>query len=312
MPSFHLIPVRKLSSTGAFAKNPKMPIGPVVEPRFAEPLRQKLYTLIGQRTPEFPAAQISNLDKRDLNTLIQNDYLVSLKGSGIRALLMIQRDGCFLYCKNKNFYYNEFKIPGKGGLHFDTIIDGEFIIETNTFMCFDLICIDGVKMVERSASTRLGILLEDIIKLITPPTPFKLEMHKYERSYGLELFLKQDCKELVFTPIKKPYTIRPNSDLKLFNWLNPEFQTISFKLKVIWDDSRKPHYQLLICDGSVHKYFDDFTLSDQQYKDWKSLLNLDGKIVDCKFDKSHETRLWENGYATTIRKGGWVFVKFRQ
>ena len=195
----------------------KMPIGLVVEARFSDMLRQKLYTLVGTRLDnQFPAAELCSLQQRDLNTLVIHDYLVSIKGSGIRALLLINRDGSFFYTREHKFYYNEVVFPGRGGVHFDTVIDGEIDVETNTFMCFDLICIDGVRMVERSASTRLGILLEDVLKLIIQPLPFKIEMSRYERSYGLEILLKQDIHRLVFTPVRAHYTPkRTNSACKL-------------------------------------------------------------------------------------------------
>jgi ATP-dependent DNA ligase len=55
--------------------------------------------------------------------------------------------------------------------HSDTLIDGEVIITENsggepivTFIAFDLIVIGGVSVAQRSFSTRLGILQQDVIK----------------------------------------------------------------------------------------------------------------------------------------------------
>ena len=295
-----------------------MPIGMIVDARFAEVLRQKLYALIGTRLDnQYPAAELYPLQNRDLNTLIVHDYLVSAKGTGARALLLITRDGSFFYGKDYKFYYNDVAFPGRGGPHFDTVIDGEIDVDNNSYMCFDLICIDGVRMVERSTSTRLGILLEDIIRMITQPMPFKIEMNRYERSYGLDKILSQDCHELVFTPIKAAYTPKHTRlacklyiILIRFCWEDPSNACVTFKLKVLWDQNRKAHYQLLVCEGIAHKYFDDFTPTDELYNEWKGQ-NMDGKIIDCQYDKNHETYLWENGYATTSRMGGWKFVKFR-
>jgi hypothetical protein len=60
----------------------------------------------------------------------------------------------------------------------------------------------------------------------------------------------------------------------------------------------------------THKYFDDFSPEPELLKQWKTN-PPDGKIIDCKFDKNWTTHIWENGYAGTIRKGGWRFLRFR-
>ena len=73
---------------------------------------------------------------------------------------------------------------------------------------------------------------------------------------------------------------------------------------------RKAHYQLHIADRQTHKFFDDFTPEPELLKEWRAN-PPDGKILDCVFDPNWETQQWENGYAMTIRKGGWKFVRFR-
>jgi hypothetical protein len=217
--------------------------------------------------------------------------------------------------------------------HSDTLIDGEVnIIESVSgpvvvFTAFDLVIIDGVSIAQRSLSTRLGILQQDIIKplhqsIVSHPhwhQPFKIEMTRHERSYGLGIIMQQYPKltGLIFTPVRTPYTPQRNSTptklyliLTRFQWNIPEMNCCSFKIQVIWDKERKAHYQLLIADRLLHKYFDDFTPEPELLKDWKQS-PPDGKIIDCRFDKGWETLLWENGYAGTVRTGGWRFSRFR-
>jgi ATP-dependent DNA ligase len=115
--------------------------------------------------------------------------------------------------------------------HQDTLIDGELnFLQTSppqiTYTCFDLIVIGGVSVVQRSLTTRLGILLEDIIK---PHhhlhqnfnQPFRIEMSKHERSYGLSIILQQTSQlptnGLIFTPVRTPYTpLKSNWQAKMY------------------------------------------------------------------------------------------------
>jgi hypothetical protein len=118
--------------------------------------------------------------------------------------------------------------------------------------------------------------------------------------------MQQPVQGLIFTPVRTPYASQ--GSIKLFQW--NVVNSCSFKIQIIWDKERKAHYQLLIADQKTHKYFDDFSPEMELLREWKSS-PPDGKIIDCIFDKEWETVLWENGYAGTVRKGGWKFVKFR-
>jgi hypothetical protein len=136
-------------------------IGIIVEPRFADFLRQRINTLIGIKYDHvFPGAELQSLEQKDLEIISRNDYLVSRMGSGQRSLLFITKEGGFLYNKHDQFFYNQMTFPGKNHtFHVDTIIDGELYIEKQLFLAFDLIVIDGVSIVERSVSTRLGVFM---------------------------------------------------------------------------------------------------------------------------------------------------------
>ncbi|KAJ3334923.1 hypothetical protein HDU91_002447, partial [Kappamyces sp. JEL0680] len=59
-----------------------------------------------------------------------------------------------------------------------------------------------------------------------------------------------------------------------------------------------------------YKYFDDFTPEPELLKEWRPA-PPDGKIIECRYDGEWDTLLWENGYAGSLRKGGWRFCKFR-
>ncbi|KAI8893769.1 hypothetical protein BC833DRAFT_268991 [Globomyces pollinis-pini] len=210
--------------------------------------------------------------------------------------------------------------------HNDTLIDGEIIIHQSvngpsfTFMAFDLIAIDGVSIAQRSFSTRIGILLQDILQphlelaktLSNNIPPFKFEMKKHERSYGFPSILlnQPDLRGLVFTPVKAPYSLQSTLPAKLFYWNTPEFNCFSFKVKVLWDKDHKSRFQLWIADRQTHKYYDDFTPDTDLLKQWR-LASPEGKIIDCRFDPLWETLLWENGYAGKTRKGGWRFCRYR-
>eukprot|EP00842_Homolaphlyctis_polyrhiza_P006360 jgi/Hompol1/6725/HPOL_004485-RA len=160
--------------------------------------------------------------------------------------------------------------------HHETILDGEIIDNHKfaseairhrwTYMAFDLIAHNGVSLIQRSFSTRYGILQQDVIaphknyysKLHPdqiPGLPFAVQAKLYELSYGLDKIIRAMAANhspstgLIFTPVRAPYTPGNNTNhLKLF------------RIRIIWDKDRQPHYQLHLTDRLVHKLYEDLIL----------------------------------------------------
>lgn len=295
-------------------------------------------SLLGSKSEWFSGAEPEHLSQNDLDILEQHDYFMSRKGNGLRTILFLftTTDGpaAFLWTCTNALWYNPmtFPLPTSANFsHTDTLIDGELNYiqaapdqpPSFTYTAFDLVAIGGVSVAQRSLSTRLGILQQDIIKprnlsvAINPnhPQPFRIEMAHHERSYAVKTTAPQIMAQrgtgLIFTPVRSKYVPNKSTAVtKIFQWSFPEFNCCSFKLHVVWDKDRKARYQILIADRQSHKYFDDFTPEPELLKEWKSS-PPDGRIIDCRFDKDWDTIIFESGYAGATRKGGWRFCRFR-
>nr|KAJ3419436.1 Dcp1p-Dcp2p decapping enzyme complex alpha subunit [Polyrhizophydium stewartii] len=230
--------------------------------------------------------------------------------------------------KKCNVFYNEIRFPQPNNLlafHNDTVLDGE-LVTTQTgpdafqriFFVFDLLAINGVCYTQRSFSSRLGLLQQDVIRPhkqllqkspeLLAKMPFTIELRKHERAYGLGLTLDRIAAQrspstgVIFTPVRAPYTPGKSSKpVKLLRWLFPEYRTACFKVKSITDKDLKRHYQIMIADRSgAHKYFDEISLEPNVAQAWRSS-SPDGRIIECTFDPAWKTFIWEHGYAGETR-----------
>ncbi|KAL2913458.1 hypothetical protein HK105_207070 [Polyrhizophydium stewartii] len=282
------------------------------------------------------------MEPEHLELLRSADYYVSELGWGVRALalLLVTPSGpaAFLMDKKCNVFYNEIRFPQPNNLlafHNDTVLDGE-LVTTQTgpdafqriFFVFDLLAINGVCYTQRSFSSRLGLLQQDVIRPhkqllqkspeLLAKMPFTIELRKHERAYGLGLTLDRIAAQrspstgVIFTPVRAPYTPGKSSKpVKLLRWLFPEYRTACFKVKSITDKDLKRHYQIMIADRSgAHKYFDEISLEPNVAQAWRSS-SPDGRIIECTFDPAWKTFIWEHGYAGETRLGGWRFLRFR-
>ncbi|KAJ3077524.1 Dcp1p-Dcp2p decapping enzyme complex alpha subunit, partial [Quaeritorhiza haematococci] len=285
----------------------------------------------------FPGSQPVSFESQHLQRLEREDYFVCEKSDGVRymLLLMVTPKGPagFMIDRKNNFHYVKLYFPlpnNPSKFHNETLLDGELIIDVEgdqrhlRYLVFDLIVVNGNSIAQRSFSTRLGILQQDVIKPhkhfmakhpeLREQQPFQLEMKKQERSYGVNLVfadipkLKHANDGLIFTPVKLPYF--PGTCQKLLKWKPPDMCTVDFKIKVIWDKERKPHYQLHICHGNVHKFHDHLTPEPELLEKWRHQ-SPDNRIAEFRYDTSWKTMIFENGYAPSARTGGWRFVRFR-
>ncbi|KAG1085410.1 hypothetical protein G6F42_021411 [Rhizopus arrhizus] len=148
--------------------------------------------------------------------------------------------------------------------------------------------------------------------------PFTIELKKMERSYGLHLVfeqipkLKHKSDGIIWTPVKCPYT--PGTCEKLLKWKPPELNTVDFRIAARWSKEHKPIYSIeVLSNGVTYKFYDHFQPEPALATQWKNQLP-DGRIAEFRlrrYDPQCEVTIIEQGYAPTVRKGGWRFVRFR-
>ncbi|KAI7889738.1 mRNA capping enzyme, catalytic domain-containing protein [Mucor mucedo] len=239
------------------------------------------------------------------------------------------------YDRNKYWYYVPnllFPLRGRDNEYLkDTLMDGELVLDidqhkkTWRYLIFDLMVVNGSTIIQRSFSTRLGMLQQDVIhpfnvrmRTQTDPSnlpPFTVELKKMERSYGLHLVfeqipkLKHKSDGIIWTPVKYPYT--SGTCEKLLKWKPPELNTVDFRISAKWSKEHKPIYSIeVLSNGVTYKFYDHFQPEPALATQWKSQLP-DGRIAEFRYDSDCEVTIIEQGYAPTVRKGGWRFVRFR-
>ncbi|KAI7816535.1 mRNA capping enzyme, catalytic domain-containing protein [Gamsiella multidivaricata] len=156
----------------------------------------------------------------------------------------------------------------------ETLLDGEMVVEndgskkTLRFLVFDLMALNGAVVTQRSYSTRLGMMDQDVIAVQTSKAnevkakePFTIERKIMQRSYGLNVILagskrhKHGGEGLIFAPVKQPYV--PGTSPKLLKWKS--HTTAQFLIKVSMSKERKPLYCIHVKQGTGSKFHDYVT-----------------------------------------------------
>ncbi|CAO3611848.1 unnamed protein product [Mucor hiemalis] len=315
-------------------------IGKRVDPTYSKTLQARLKELLHTQNDSFPGSQPVSFESKHLTDIEREDYFVCEKSDGVRYLLFFLHSSkgpaSFLYDRNKCWYYVPnllFPLRGRENEYLkDTIMDGELVLDidqdtkTWRYLIFDLMVVNGSTIIQRSFSTRLGMLQQDVIQpfkarirnMQNDPSllpPFTIELKRMERSYGLHLVFEQIPKlnhksdGIIWTPVKYPY--KTGTCEKLLKWKPPELNTVDFRIAARWSKEHKPIYSIeVLSNGVTYKFYDHFQPEPALATQWKSQLP-DGRIAEFRYDSDCEVTIIEQGYAPTIRKGGWRFVRFR-
>ncbi|RCH91664.1 Dcp1p-Dcp2p decapping enzyme complex alpha subunit [Rhizopus azygosporus] len=325
------------------SENGQLPefIGKRVDPTYSKILQQKLKELLHTTSDSinsFPGSQPVCFESKHLIDIEREDYYVCERSDGVRYLLLFVQSpkgpASFLYDRNRYWYYVPnllFPTRGRENEYLkDTLMDGELVLDVDDkkktwrYLIFDLMVVNGLSIVQRSFNTRLGMLQQDVIQPLnmglrnlaeTDRPPFSVELKKMERSYGLHLVfdqipkLKHKTDGIIWTPVKYPYT--SGTCQKLLKWKPPESNTVDFRIAARWSKEHKPIYSIeVLSHGVTYKFYDHFQPEPALATKWKSHLP-DGRIAEFRYDPDCEVTIVEQGYAPTVRKGGWRFVRFR-
>ncbi|TPX65677.1 hypothetical protein SpCBS45565_g05002 [Spizellomyces sp. 'palustris'] len=315
-------------------------IGIGVDPAYSAELRNRIKDLLNWKHDGFPGSQPIALQHNNLQALEREDYFVCEKSDGVRylMLLMVTQKGpaTFMIDRKNEFHYVDMKFPLPKQVgevtkyHNQTLLDGELVVDvegshrTLTYLVFDLLTSHGERHLHETYNRRLGFFQRDVLApyehyLKYHPEarntqPFRIRIKTQQRSYGMHVVFDEIARQkhgndgLIFTPVNLPYT--PGTCHKLLKWKPPEQNTIDFKIKMDLDKDRKPHYSILIAEFGAHKLHDQLTLEPELQEKWR-VSPPDGRIAEFRWDKNWMTSLWEDGYVSSKREGGWRFVRFR-
>jgi len=159
------------------------------------------------------------LEQKDLITLKREEYTVTDKADGERMFLIFGKTKIFLRNPKTEEIYKEW--DNKTGVH-ETIIDGEYLYDSNEFLAFDILFYGTPKRPNDYADVRQHNLKKRLSFL-------KNMLKKYLKDLDIEMKLKmknfyydifQDAKEiwdnrdklkykldgLIFTPVNQEYT----------------------------------------------------------------------------------------------------------
>ena len=184
----------------------------------------------------FPGPQPISIERKHIQHMKNspNDYLCGVKNDGIRYMICCtkdQKNRNIFSIFNRNFSQKLLKIKAKREIFDGTLIDSEYIEDTNTFILFDCIMINGFIVSHLSFSERMTYLktflsafettdYNFIIKEFTPFSEFKhLVQHQTQQ-------LKSDG--YVFMPNKSPICIGTHN--LFFKWKQVLDNTVDFAI----------------------------------------------------------------------------------
>ncbi|KAI8801155.1 mRNA capping enzyme, catalytic domain-containing protein [Cladochytrium replicatum] len=329
---------RTIGSLSPHVQSALSELGLPVEPQYANELRAKVRSLLNYQGEGFSGSQHVPFAPSHLQLLGREDYFVCEKACALRSLMIMictpKGPAAFLLDSDDSVRYLQlhFPLPKDGTkFHHETLMDGEVIVELGQkpplfrYMAFDLMAINGTSITSRPFTTRLGYLQSELIKphkawVQKHPefkSPCMVDMKRQERSYGLNILLTELSKTryqnegLLFTPVRFPYEPGAGSG-HILKWRAAECIFLDLKIKVLYDQERKPRYQLhVLGPANFTKFFDHFTASPETAEIFRSTPGgADGRIAEFNYDVNWMTLLWEQGYTPTPRKGGWRFVRF--
>lgn len=167
----------------------------------------------------------------------------------------------------------------------DTLIDGELIEGTNTFLMFDCLMANGQPVWQMELPDRLAKLQNHVIQPYqhmmkniegyAKEAPFRLQLKQQYKSYGIGELLEKVIPQqthpndgLIFTPVKEPY--KAGTWQSLLKWKPAELNTVDFLVQ----KSGKEEAILLVCRHGIPEEYSRSTDP--------ALLEHDGSVVECR------------------------------
>ena len=291
----------------------------VTDEALIDELRHRLWSDLLHRPTrnlQFPGSQPVSFTRSHLSLLQQEDYYVCEKSDGIRYLLYYARpygvETAFLI--DRNFGCKRLQgitLPSKtGGIHEDTLLDGELILERTkkgdfdserkdefAFLIFDALLINGLNIMNLALPGRLKHVQNDVVAPFkqafgnTPDMnyPFRLDLKQMWKPYSIAQLLEFEIPQqrhgndgLIFTPVNDPYV--SGTCNRLLKWKPSEMNSVDFKLVINPDAKVDKRYELWVAtQGGEHRPF-------AYHQPDERLVELHGKIIECRYTNNQQ---WE-------------------
>jgi ATP-dependent DNA ligase len=191
----------------------------------------------------FPGSQPVAIEKKNLETLKKNKYVVCEKSDGERYILIILKEYTILVNRNNEFFNVNINIDqeilGQG-----SIFDGEMLINNKgekVYLIHDCMAYNGTNFIKKSHNLRYGAIIDFLTKRYFPDNnndlliKTKIFYHyttELEKTWEhIQSTSENKIDGLIFTPIY--HQIEFGRQLNLFKWKNGGNHTIDLLVKII-------------------------------------------------------------------------------
>lgn len=272
-------------------------------------LQKKVQRMCEWKRNEFPGSQPVTMSNENLHLLKEKPYMVSWKADGMRYLMLIDgKDEVYFFDRDNNVYkVSDLSFPYRKNLrdHLrDTLVDGEMVIDKVNgediprYLVYDIIQFMGQEVGKTSfRSVRLLCIEKEIIisrktamekGLINRANePFSVRKKEFWEIFQAENLLgpkfaaslSHEPDGLIFQPAEDPYVAgRCDSVLK---WKPTELNSVDFKMKIVREQREGcvPCRKIQLFVGQLSEPFDSMKYN-------KELKDLDGKIIECKYQNN--------------------------
>jgi len=285
--------------------------------------------MCGWQDTGFPGCQPVSMDRENLQFLQDMPYKVSWKADGTRYMMLIDGEDQHYFSDRNNaiFRARGLTFPYRKDLsqHLaDTLLDGEMVIDRidgkdyPRFLVYDIIRFRGEEVGKTKFETRLTCIRKELIearktameagRIQKEMEPFSIRAKDFWDPAQAQSLLSEKFKRslghepdgLIFQPASDPYM--PGRCDMVLKWKPASHNSVDFRLKIVSEGGEGMLTRKIgmLYVGSLHTPFAQIKIS-------KELKALNGKIIECTYDKGHDCwvfmreridKPWPNGYET--------------
>ncbi|ACO65748.1 mRNA capping enzyme [Micromonas commoda] len=304
-------------------------LGTAVYEGQAREIRNVVCYLCGVDGARFPGSQPVSLARDNMDTISRHEYHVTWKADGTRYMVLLMRDGTYLIDRKFEIRRVTMRFPAPlkthgVSVHNATLLDGEMVVDDiapgrqrRRFLAYDCVALHGERLGERAFVDRLAAVQRHVVDprnvFLTEAgksraydftkEPFSVRVKDFTPLAGTENFIRSfipklchECDGLIFQPSRSRY--ESGTMDTLLKWKFTHLNSVDFRLKLSLRDGRAILYFAMrdAEDIDTAGGFDPDVAPDGT-----KLADLDGKIVECTWDK-------RGGVA---KAGAWKYLRVR-
>lgn len=315
-----------------------------------EGLRRECTNMLGLQHVRFPGSQPVSFERRHLNEMKKQHYLVAEKTDGMRYMLLILGDrGAFMVDRHFGMRKLPMRFPGSRA---GALLDGELVVDTHLetgrrkvrYLIYDACVVAGELVTGYPLTTRLmkadrGVLAPRYAEgTANAAEPFTIELKDHFElkdlpwlfdhiapSRGEHPFvfvdehrgLRHGTDGIIFTPVNTRY--QHQTDPLVLKWKPAEMNSVDFRLAAQWrQEGQRPtqRFQLMYTARGVLVPFGWIFFSPEDLQRFQDDREADNRIVECVYDRNWTTRFYNEDNPTWDDyrdvRGGWRFLRVRE